>query len=1180
MSASASKVDIDGAIRHLLDEQAAIQSRLAVLVAAQHGLDLPLELDMLRHKLRVVKALVDQHGLAPHIPVLSQMEEARALQYHCECLEAACLQHQLDAVESMRRSSADAPQGFAPWLDKHLERCDPLNRVRHMLGDRPDTPNLSSLPSVKCWDEHCIHFIYGFPSRLQRDNHAQVHRDSALSMGSSPPPPLSEHPSFRVVEGFEPPSQAGTGPQHTRHAVPVNLPPLSLPAQSRESENPPRKSASDDTRRGTRRSSAGSDAEPHLPPLKKARLGQPRLESIGELRLVRDKGPCLRCRAARKECDESQPCTHCAGNPPSGQEEFWAHVGCCRDPITSFANVFLPGPLSPRQTRTPITSPTAQRRAVNEYMLTSCSFPAYAKDTVTTTLDFADGFWWSAQLDSRYAASDGTTGFNQDASGHAPPVLLALASSWQAQEGSHDPFQLLKVSGGLSGSRDEEETAYPVLHNAKLLLRETVVFGILQPDPAIRLGSAYSRQPPPENTDLDEHARLVQECLVRFLKSLEPLVSQSFSMGSSRILANFLALCIFSMVRTLLLDLAPPAYHFVAQQQAAPARGDGDQAAHGTYKAFVKLFSSCCPMLEDISHKSLTDQETSLYVAVNRFLQRQAWEEQGIGSSVDFLFKLGDEYVGERSRFMGFLRQRRPNGSITWEPSFAPLLQGPRRSVPTISSLSGLQPWRPGTQDDAAILHRKDPSLGASSEIDHERGRRHTVGEPPAYARPPESFLQSPDSPSRFRVPYPRPPVRRVYCEKCNEYPEGFRGEHELRRHTEAKHSAMARRWVCCEPDNGKDLSIQPVVALSTCKACMGQKQYGAYYNAAAHLRRAHFHPHRGGKASGDWPPMSVLKDWMKEVRQPLDGGDNCDSGGEEEDMDPIGESSSSSTGQPGVESSLQRSFLISPHREPWHREAAASQACPQALPENRSQCPHPDCGRIVKDLAAHMLTHQEERPEKCPIASCEYHTKGFARKYDKNRHALTHYRGTMVCPFCPGMGSPYEKAFGRADVFKRHLAAAHNVEQTPPNSRAGGRLLGLLPEPPEHHHGGGGGGAAARCSICGGRFAGAQEFYEHLDECVLSVIIPAGSLAAAAAAAAAAAQQPEQHSEGAAAARERAGPPGGCMEDRVKAAPPAASNNGVRCFDHDTRKGVVGAERGAVFAPNPAAAVPATTTA
>jgi hypothetical protein len=82
------------------------------------------------------------------------------------------------------------------------------------------------------------------------------------------------------------------------------------------------------------------------------------------------------------------------------------------------------------------------------------------------------------------------------------------------------------------------------------------------------------------------------------------------------------------------------------------------------------------------------------------------------------------------------------------------------------------------------------------------------------------------------------------------------------------------------------------------------------------------------------------------------------------------------------------------------------------------------------------MLTHQNERPEKCPITTCEYHVKGFARKYDKNRHTLTHYKGTMVCGFCPGSGSAAEKSFNRADVFKRHLTTVHGVEQNPPNSR------------------------------------------------------------------------------------------------------------------------------------------------
>ncbi|KAI1100173.1 hypothetical protein F4804DRAFT_55455 [Jackrogersella minutella] len=152
---------------------------------------------------------------------------------------------------------------------------------------------------------------------------------------------------------------------------------------------------------------------------------------------------------------------------------------------------------------------------------------------------------------------------------------------------------------------------------------------------------------------------------------------------------------------------------------------------------------------------------------------------------------------------------------------------------------------------------------------------------------------------------------------------------------------------------------------------------------------------------------------------------------------------------------------------------------------EKKQKCPHPDCGKVFKDLKAHMLTHQNERPEKCPIQTCDYHVKGFARKYDKNRHTLTHYKGTMVCGFCPGSGSAAEKSFNRADVFKRHLTAVHNVEQTPPNSRkktassvnSGKKLTGYPPD------------ATGKCSTCSATFSNAQDFYEHLDDCVLRIV-------------------------------------------------------------------------------------------
>ncbi|KAJ5140768.1 hypothetical protein N7448_004176 [Penicillium atrosanguineum] len=149
---------------------------------------------------------------------------------------------------------------------------------------------------------------------------------------------------------------------------------------------------------------------------------------------------------------------------------------------------------------------------------------------------------------------------------------------------------------------------------------------------------------------------------------------------------------------------------------------------------------------------------------------------------------------------------------------------------------------------------------------------------------------------------------------------------------------------------------------------------------------------------------------------------------------------------------------------------------------KEKGRCPYPDCGRVFKDLKAHRLTHLSERPEKCPITNCEYHIKGFARKYDKNRHTLTHYKGTMVCGFCPGSGSPAEKSFNRADVFKRHLTSVHGVEQTPPNCRkrspsSSKKGTNYSPD------------ATGKCSTCSVTFSNAQDFYEHLDDCVLRVV-------------------------------------------------------------------------------------------
>ena len=139
----------------------------------------------------------------------------------------------------------------------------------------------------------------------------------------------------------------------------------------------------------------------------------------------------------------------------------------------------------------------------------------------------------------------------------------------------------------------------------------------------------------------------------------------------------------------------------------------------------------------------------------------------------------------------------------------------------------------------------------------------------------------SDDGVTRQKAEIPRttrqqPQRKTTFCTYCEDHPQGFHGEHELRRHIERHHTTYRKVWICKE-STSKD-GPRPSVSLSSCKACRNNKTYGANYNAAAHLRRAHFFPcknkrggrgkvseGRGGMGGGDEPPMDELKNWMYE---------------------------------------------------------------------------------------------------------------------------------------------------------------------------------------------------------------------------------------------------------------------------------------------------------------------------
>lgn len=195
-----------------------------------------------------------------------------------------------------------APEGYAAWLDRNIAQYDPVARAFRLR----DSLSLSfrSNHSYKCWDDRCMHYIYGYLHREDRDQHAKEHvapakRDSGLSVGGTPPllfnePPARSHgmdygkqttsPLYlpRPAASFPPVAPLATGSQAKDHRD-------SLRSYSFVSEYP-----------SAPRGSVDSEVDPLLPPLKRSRVGQPRLESIEELRLLRDIGPCLRCRAMKK----------------------------------------------------------------------------------------------------------------------------------------------------------------------------------------------------------------------------------------------------------------------------------------------------------------------------------------------------------------------------------------------------------------------------------------------------------------------------------------------------------------------------------------------------------------------------------------------------------------------------------------------------------------------------------------------------------------------------------------------------------------------------------------------------------------------------------------------------------------------------------------------------------------
>jgi hypothetical protein len=159
-----------------------------------------------------------------------------------------------------------------------------------------------------------MHYIYGYPHRDDRDQHSKDHviprkRDSGLSVGSTPPLVFNEPPSRSHGADY---SKQTTSPLYLpRPSAAFQLAPLATGSQSsqgKEHRDSLRSYSFVSEFPAGPRGSVDSEVDPLLPPLKRSRVGQSRLESIEELRLLRDIGPCLRCRILQQPVSDLQAC--------------------------------------------------------------------------------------------------------------------------------------------------------------------------------------------------------------------------------------------------------------------------------------------------------------------------------------------------------------------------------------------------------------------------------------------------------------------------------------------------------------------------------------------------------------------------------------------------------------------------------------------------------------------------------------------------------------------------------------------------------------------------------------------------------------------------------------------------------------------------------------------------------
>ena len=305
----------------------------------------------------------------------------------------------------------------------------------------------------------------------------------------------------------------------------------------------------------------------------------------------------------------------------------------------------------------------------------------------------------------------------------------------------------------------------------------------------------------------------------------------------------------------------------------------GPSSFSSPFPALLEEQQDKFPFLSDSFMSSMTEKPGS-----SAFLQATTGVEHVALQQGDLLGGIGtgfDDFGNGSISYSSFDSDHKNDLTVIGMPWLMPATQRiddhtahMQRTDSQISTSTTSSTNSTASQRKAAARRQKQIANGASQQLLPKIQASNLKPAPKLIAAPKQQITRLP-SHHKAKTPLP-----------CPDCAITLRGPHELQRHWENVHSPVKRVWICVQPEQSP---FKPKKALGICKQCKQGKPYNVYYNAAAHLRRAHFCPSkRGRRPRGEVGPsastLSIERSrgpsiedlkahgWLKEITVPNRG--------------------------------------------------------------------------------------------------------------------------------------------------------------------------------------------------------------------------------------------------------------------------------------------------------------------